>query len=294
MKTKIPWAVQQTSKGCYRVDLYATGPHWSQDFLLSSDRHHDNAHSDWRLEMLHLDEAVERNAGILDIGDLHCAMQGKWDRRADLSQCRPEHQQGRYLDSLVETAAEFYEPFAEHFVLMSPGNHEQSILKHHETDLTERLAERLRAAGSPVVTGTYGGFVRFVVNLEGGKTLSRVMYYHHGHGGGGLMTHGVLNTRRRQSYLPNADMVWSGHTHDSWQVRLSKMSLTSSGTVRLDDVHHVSTPGYKDEMSPMEGWHVERGSPPKPNGAAWLRLSVEHHSKPTQHRRIGIKIEEAR
>ena len=288
------WNVTQTAPGCYRVDMRAEDYGWSQDFLLSSDRHHDNAHSDHRLEALHLEEAKDRGAGVLDIGDLFCAMQGKWDRRSDLSQCRPEHQQGRYLDSLIETAAEFYEPWSDLFVLMSPGNHETAITKRHETDLTDRLAERLRAKGSQVVTGTYGGFIRFQLELPCGKSLSRVLYYHHGHGGGGLMTHGVLNTRRRQSYLPNADIIWSGHTHDAWQVRLVKMGLTSKGQIRLDDVQHVSTPGYKDEMTPMEGWHVERGGPPKPLGAAWMRLSVEFRRKPNKHRRLRVEITEAR
>jgi hypothetical protein len=287
------WKIEQTSPGCFRVDLDAREPGWSRDFLLRSDAHHDNAHGNHRLEALHLEEAVDRDAGILDAGDLFCAMQGKWDKRSDVSQCRPEHREGRYLDSLVETAAEFYEPFADRWLLLAPGNHEGSILKRHETDLTERLAERLRAKGSPVRTGTYSGFVRFVVTLSGGKTMSSVLWYSHGSGGGGPMTHGVLNTRRRQSFLPDADVVWSGHTHDSWIVRLAKASLTSQGAVRMGRVHHVSTPGYKDEWSPLSGWHIERGAPPKPIGAAWMSLRVREYQKPSHHRRLEIEITEA-
>ena len=279
--------IQQTSKGCYLVEMEADREGWSQDFLLSSDRHHDNSHADHRLEMLHLTEAVDRDAYILDIGDLHCAMQGKWDRRSDVSQCRPEQQEGRYLDSLIDCAADFYEPFAERWLFMSPGNHEGSILKHHETDLTQRLAERFRLKGSPVVVGSYAGFIRFSVKYAGRK-MSRVMYYTHGNGGGGPMTHGVLNTRRRQSYLPDADIVWSGHTHDAWVVRLAKTSLTTAGNVRIDDVHHVSTPGYKDEFSPLSGWHIERGAPPKPTGAAWLRLSINRPDPNSKEIRIDI------
>ncbi len=281
--------IEKTSAGCYRVDMDASGNEWSQSFLLRSDAHHDNAHTSHRLELLHLNEAVERNAGILDIGDLHCAMQGKWDKRASTDACRPEQREGRYLDSLVETASEFYEPFADRWLFMSPGNHETSILKRHETDLTERTAERFRAAGSPVITGTYSGFIRFVGHVGAGKTVSRVMWYTHGSGGGGPMSHGVLNTRRRQSYLPDADIVWSGHTHDSWSVRLAKASL-AGGAVRLDDVHHVSTPGYKDEWTPLDGWHLERGAPPKPTGAAWLTFNLERTRKPVDHRRLGIDV----
>lgn len=285
------YTIEQTSPGCYRVDLGdASDPNWSAEFLLRSDAHHDNAHADHRLELLHLEEAVERDAAILDIGDLFCAMQGRWDRRADVSQCRPEQQEGRYLDSLVECAADFYEPFADRWLFMSPGNHEGSILKHHETDLTERLAERFRMKGSPVVVGSYAGFIRFSAKRYG-KAYSRVLYYTHGNGGGGPMTHGVLNTRRRQSYLPDADVIWSGHTHDSWTVRLAKTALVG-GVVRIEDVHHVSTPGYKDEFSPLSGWHIERGAPPKPIGAAWMRMSFERSSD--CRRSIRVDISEAR
>lgn len=286
-------SIETTSAGCYRVEMEVDGSarDWSQKFLLRSDAHHDNAHSNWRLEALHLEQAVESGAGILDIGDAFCAMQGKYDRRSDLSQCRPEHQQGRYLDSLVETAADFYEPYAKNWLMCSPGNHEKSITKYHETDLTERLCERLRAEGSNVVCGTYAGFIRFVARFSDGKTISRVMYYHHGHGGGGLMTHGVLNTRRRQSYLPDSDIVWSGHTHDSWIVRLSKANLSRHGRVAISDVVHISTPGYKDEFTPMDGWHIERGAPPKPLGACWLNFSIDQ----TGHdRKLRIDAAEAK
>jgi hypothetical protein len=285
--------ISKTGRGCYQIEMEADGDGWSQDFLLRSDAHHDNSHADQRLELLHLNEAVERNAGILDIGDLHCAMQGKWDKRASTDACRPEQREGRYLDSLVECAADFYEPFADRWLFMSPGNHETSILKRHETDLTERTAERLRSSGSPVVVGSYAGFIRLSVRVYG-RVLSRILYYTHGNGGGGPMTHGVLNTRRRQSYLPNADMVWSGHTHDAWNLRLASISLTSGGTTRIDDVLHLSTPGYKDEFSPLSGWHIERGAPPKPIGAAWLRLSIERRYEPNDHRRIRLDISEAR
>lgn len=269
------FTVEETAAGCFVVDMDATATDWQQSFLLRSDAHHDNAHCNQRLELLHLMMAEERNAGILDAGDLFCAMQGKWDRRSDLSQCRPEHQEGRYLDSLVDTAADFYEPFADRWILMAPGNHESAILKRHETDLTDRLVQRLRLKNAPHLhRGRYSGFVRFRAMLNG-SSRQLTLYYHHGHGGGGPMTHGVLSTRRMQSYLPDADIVWSGHTHDSWTVRLGRVRLSRYGSPFIDSVHHVKTPGYKDEFTPLEGWHIERGAPPKPIGAVWMNLSLK-------------------
>jgi len=270
------YTVTETAPGCLLVEMDYTGSDWTQSFLLRSDAHHDNAHADHRLELIHLEEARDRGAGILDAGDTFCAMQGKWDRRSDLTACRPEHQRGRYLDSLVETTAEFYEPYAKNWILMAPGNHETAILKRHETDLTDRLVERMKASGGDkLYRGKYSGFVKFRVNLNG-TARSTTMYYFHGSGGGGPMSHGVLATRRMQSYIPDADIVWSGHTHDSWTVRLGRVRLSSKGTPFLDSVHHVRTPGYKDEFSPREGWHIERGAPPKPLGSVWMNLSVKH------------------
>jgi hypothetical protein len=112
---------------------------WEKWFLLSADRHHDNAKSDHALARKHLMQCRERGGHALDFGDLFCAMQGKWDKRADQSQLRDELRGNNYLDALVDYNGDFFEEFADLFLIMSPGNHETSILKHHQTNLNERL-----------------------------------------------------------------------------------------------------------------------------------------------------------
>lgn len=283
--------INSLARDSHEVTFTTSGRwNWEQWFLLSSDRHHDNAHTNWDLEKKHLDEAVEKNAGVLDFGDLFCAMQGKYDHRADTKQCRPEHREGRYLDALVETASEFYEPYKENWLFMSSGNHETAILKRHETDLTERLAERLgRSGGNPVV-GAYCGYIRFrAVRPDGGKAGSLVLYYHHGYGGGGPVTRGVIQTNRMSVYLPDADIVVSGHTHDSWVVPVARSRITNSGATFIDRQTHVRIPGYKDEFSGGDGWHNHRGGPPKPNGAYWLRV---FHNTSTDN--VDYEVLEAR
>ena len=69
--------VKELSRNVHRVDIQSRGKGWEQWFLLSSDRHHDNAHADQKLEKRHLDQARERAAGIIDVGDLFCGLQGK-------------------------------------------------------------------------------------------------------------------------------------------------------------------------------------------------------------------------
>jgi hypothetical protein len=199
-----------------------------QWFLLSSDRHHDNAFCDWKKELEHLREARDRKAGLLDIGDLHCAMQGKWDKRADRTHLRPVYQSGPYLDVLVNEACRFYGGFAPLWALIAPGNHETSIDKKHETDLTQRTFERLKAAGADkLCLGSYTGWIR-IVAVRAQRSRQIIVNYHHGYGGGGAVTRDVIQTSRKAVYLSNADIVWSGHTHDSWQLPIQRLRLNEA------------------------------------------------------------------
>ena len=251
--------------------------HWEQWVLLRSDAHHDNKLADHELERKHLEEALERNAVILDCGDLHCAMNGKWDKRANPeTTARPEYCEGRYLDALVEHAAEFYGPYAKNWVLMGHGNHETAILRVHETDLTERTVQQIKAHHDAphLYPAGYSGWVVF----QNERGLSCRVYFHHGASAGGMMSHGTLDARRIASYTPDADVIWSGHSHDQWVLNLARNRISQSNHTFHDTLSVVRTPGYKQEAI-YEHWAVERGHPPKPNGAMWMRLFVAPRTK---------------
>lgn len=139
-KATIPWTVEKTGRNVFTVRLpYAAKKGWEQRFLLSSDRHWDNPKSDHKMQKDHLDEAVQYGAGVIDCGDLFCAMQGKYDKRANKSDLRPEHQVENYLDALVNTAADFFTPYAKNWIVIAQGNHESSLVRRHETNIGERL-----------------------------------------------------------------------------------------------------------------------------------------------------------
>ena len=270
----LPWTTKRVSRSVQQVDVKAGGKGWEQWFLLSSDRHHDNAHTRQDLELKDLRQAQDRSAGIIDVGDLFCAMQGKWDKRADTSALRPEYQCGNYLDALVNEAVDFYQPFAENFVVIGRGNHETSILKHHETDLTERFCQGMSTAtGHQVHAGGYGGWVVFNVHATKTRRFKVNLKYWHGAGGGGPVTRGVIRTNRMAVYLPDAHIVCTGHTHDQWIVPIARERIARNGEVSIDEQLHVKIGTYKDEYGDgYGGWHIERGGPPKPVGAMWLRL----------------------
>lgn len=254
---------------------------WEQYFLLVSDAHIDNAHADRQMFDRHMRQCRERGGKWLSNGDFLCLMQGKWDPRSDTSACRPEHQQGRYFDSVITTTADYIAPHADMALLFAPGNHETAIRKRHQTDMNERLVEALRQrrpADCQAYAGSYANWVRFVVRNKSRRQLvagSVLMYMHHGYGGGGPVTRGTIQTSRMAVYLPDADIIWTGHTHDEWVMPIQRARLSLRGRPYLDRVTHVRSPGYKDEFSEQNGWAVEKGMPPKPKGALWLRFYVE-------------------
>lgn len=277
--------------------------------LLTSDRHHDNPYCNLELEKKHLDEAKERNAVIIDYGDLFCAMQGRFDRRSSKDDIREEHQSGNYLDKLVSTATDFYAPYANNFAVMGPGNHETSILKHHETNLTERLVERLNmATGSEIKMGGYSGWVKFrfqygrprtnesALRKDGSqKCMGSInLWYHHGYGGDAPVTKGTIQTGRQAVYVPDAHLVCTGHTHNEWIFPITRIRLHDTGTVYHDEQLHLKTPGYKEEYKDgYGGWHIERGGPPKPNGAMWVRFFWQKTKDP-ETRGVNFEVTRAK
>ena len=276
------WTVEKLNKSVCRVNMNVdriTG--WEQWFLLSSDRHHDNAHTNWSKEKEHLNQVKQRGAGIIDAGDMHCAMQGKFDPRQDRSQLRDEYRGGDYLDALVREAASFYgTEYGPHWIVIGRGNHETSIYSRHQTDLTERTVQAIKMTSpeSPVVSGGYGGWVIFRIKRTTSTFICRLKFFH-GAGGGGPVTRGVIQTNRMAVYLPDADIILTGHTHDQWMVPIARERLTAHGNVKADEQLHLRSGTYKDEyfehggVGGHSGWHVERFGPPKPTpGAWWLRF----------------------
>lgn len=274
-----PWTVERSSPGVVTVRVRTDKGYPKIRLLLRGDVHHDNPHSDRKLETKHLEEAKATGAGIIDVGDLFCAMQGKYDKRSDKSSVRPEHQEGNYLDRLVSTAAEFYAPYADNFITIGTGNHESAILSRHETDLTERLCERLvRSDGSRVLNGGYSGWVRVLLQRGTNRRGVRI-WYHHGYGGGGPVTLDMIQAQRQSAYIEGADIMVSGHTHDAWATDKVKIRCSDQGVVEHRSFWQVKVPTYKDEYGHGSGgWHVATGKPPKPKGAWWATIETTNSS----------------
>lgn len=260
------WSLSRTDTHCHRLQFdLSTGDFW---VLLASDLHWDNAHC--RLDLLkrHFDQAKERNAAICLFGDTFCAMQGKWDPRSSRDALRPEHHTGSYLDALVSTGAKWFKPYAKQIALISPGNHETAILKRHHVDLTQRLAQELSREGSTVEVGNYWGFLAASGLVEKKNYCLCRIHYHHGYGGGGEITRGLIDHSRTRS-MYDADVYISGHIHRRNMDENILTRINHCGKIDRQTQYFLRSSTYKEEV---DGWHAEKGRAARPIGAWWLRF----------------------
>jgi len=255
-------------------DNVIIGPKWEQWYLLISDLHYDSPDCDRQLLRKHLVQARERNARIFIFGDIFDAMGAKHDPRTNKSMILPEHQKENYFDYLVEDAAKFFAPYKENIKFIAFGNHEFSVTKRHETDLTYRLTKEL---DSGIDYGRHTGFIRLKfaratsAGRESGRE-SKVIYYAHGSGGTAPVTKGVTKTNRRSVSI-DADFFISGHIHQGWNVPHGRKRLTASNKVLSYEQEHIQLGTYKDSGEWEES--KEFGTPIK--GGYWVRFYQYGH-----------------
>ena len=253
--------------------------------LLTADHHFDNPYSVHKLLKRDHEEAVENDAMIVAFGDIFCAMQGKFDRRHSKGSIRDENMVDNYLGSLIKSGSKFYRKYAENYIMMSPGNHETAVLKRSEYDLIEGLVTDINLRkGTNIQTGPYKGwlllrFYRAESNKKKSPETVIKVAYHHGHGGGGPVTKGVIQTNRRAIYMPDADVVVTGHIHEKWILSLPRERIDTGYNTYYDEQYHVQVPTYKEEYGKSQGWHVERGAPPKPLGGIMMEITKKYRSE---------------
>jgi len=276
--------LEQNSPNVHTLRFENISAGWEQWIMLSSDRHHDNIHTRRDLEKKHLDLALKRNAPIIDVGDVFCSMNGKYDPRRSQDNIRPEDVGVDYLDRIVKHAAEFYAPYAKLFAVIGQGNHESSVLASTGTDLINSLVHRLNADyGGACYRGGYGGWIRMLFVINKTQREGKRLKYFHGGGGGGPVTRGVIDTNRQAVYLRDVDFVVNGHTHDQYYVPVATEGINDKGAIMRGLTHFVRCGTYKDEYADgSKGWAVEKKHPPKPLGCAWIHLWAETYESKIQ------------
>lgn len=270
------WAIVEKARNVHEYRLREPLRGGQEAWLLfMADAHWD--HPKCRLDLLkaHYNEAQERGALITSVGDFFCVMQGQGDKRGDKSSLRSEHQHANYIDRIVDTATDWLTPWKNNLGAWGIGNHEGAIYKYHETDILDRLVGGLRGRESTICKGGYSGWVRCMFHLRTQSHSHRV-FYHHGFGGGGPVTKGLIDFNRIAEWV-DSDSIVQGHVHWKNVTPVERIRLTDGSQICREQMYFVRCGTYKDEFEDgHHGWHVEKGRGPRPLGGWWLRFKVAH------------------
>jgi len=264
---------------------------WNKRFLWQSDQHWDSKKTRRDLLKRHLSEAMECDAPIFFFGDWFDAMQGRSDRRGSKSDVRKEFQSISYFDDLVDEAAEWLAPYASNIAGWSLGNHETSVLLHHETNLVKRTIDKIRyETGELIEPMGYEGYILLNFTRADGRAIDggkKKVFFNHGSGGGGRVSKGVTKTLQIAASHPDADIVLQGHTHKYWAVPEPRVRITSQGRQYTDIQWHLQMSTYKDPYRNATGlgWEIEKGFGPVAPGSFWTRFQ-----RTPSHGKVKLEI----
>ena len=269
----------------FKVHTHARNVHEIEFFeheaqiAMLSDLHWDNPHCDWELLKRHLDYLKANNIPVMVNGDFFCLMNGRGDNRRNKSDIRPEHNNARYLDSIVETAVDWFAQYADILTIIGYGNNETGVIKYQETDILQRFVDLLNyKCNTKVQTGGYGGWIIAKLQEQNIRASFNIKYMH-GSGGGGVVTKGALNLTRAMEIYENYDVFTMGHIHENSARNDVRDTIHCNAKfgyeVKHKHLHNMITGTYKEEYQDgASGWHVERGAPVKPFGGRILKLKV--------------------
>jgi len=242
-----------------------------------SDLHLGGAATNEKHIRRELEEARKNKERININGDVMDLIMPK-----DLKRYRPEvlkaALQGRddLLDATVDYAVKFLEPYAPQIDVIGIGNHEQSVLTHHNLNLVKgQLIPRLnQQTGSKIQYGGWGGYIVYRIERYGvkGNVREFTIFYYHGAGRGSAeVTLGYIEFNRKRVFVHGADVIWLGHTHDRTAAKVVALKPTESAKVIPFEVLLVRSGGYDNYLD--SGYAMVKGMAPKPHGGqqVWCR-----------------------
>lgn len=243
--------------------------------LFLGDLHLDNAKVDRAAVRTLLNEAVERDALVVLLGDVFDLMQGYGDKRASLSALKRDYaESGSYLGAVLDDVTEFLLPYARNIWVILQGNHESTVARFAGVRLEQMLAANLTRAGGAPVTPGYQTYALAKLYHATDKRVRDVPFWiSHGYGGGGEVTKGVIQAQRRAVTYPDARFVVSGHVHSSYYVAHEQWRLDRYYRPFASEQEHYVVGTFKDEFSSGSGYHVEKGRGPRLPSGWWAKFS---------------------
>jgi hypothetical protein len=245
---------------------------------LMSDLHFGAPNVDYERMREDLEGAKQHGDRILLDGDVF-DMILPGDMKRYVPEALDPRLQGRseIINRVIDFGFEFLRPYAPLIDLMATGNHEESVQKYHHFDPVQALVYRLnQLPGTDIHYGGICGFMDYQVKVPWAKGRSGtrwryLIYYHHGAGGAALVTKGMIEFNRMETWL-DCDLIWIGHKHNRiLDATTKRVTLSANGHILERPFRAVMTGGY---FTTGEDTHASYmgGEPRKVNYAEWKNL----------------------
>lgn len=222
-------------------------------FALFSDLHLEADDCDTELCKSDFEEAMSFDARIHINGDLIDAIlpsdAKRYTRGTDSGDVDYK------LNAVTEYAYEFLKPYVNNIDSISPGNHEESVLKYHHYDVVRGVITLLNMIRDrslpPIHQGGYKGFLRYRFNFgKNGRVRDITIFRHHGKGGSSAITKGMIDFSRVIPYY-EADVYWIGHLHTNITDNgIRRARVNQAGDIVIDNKLAIFTAGYKKAYMP--------------------------------------------
>jgi predicted phosphodiesterase len=246
------------------------------DIAAVSDTHIGNVAFDKERFFKARDHIIDNGLSIILLGDIIDGICCK-DKRHNYESMDPDiagvHDLYRYIDVTMDYAKEIFEPMKDNIIGVARGNHEQTLVRDHNRDVSYELARYLDAPYLHM-----SGFIRLCFARKGSQFKRNMdIYYHHG-AGGGRSFGGKLNKVFGLHEGYDADIYMMGHVHEPYCDRRITVSLTKTRNMRLTERHkayYIATSWCRSHVEDCTTYAEERMYSPVPIMFKYLRIYPE-------------------
>ena len=236
-----------------------------------SDLHFDSKYSMWDKVKKYLVE--HPNTYIVIGGDSIDVMQFVNDKRGSKSDVLSQYNETDYANRVINTVKkEIVEPFKDRIISWNRGNHDNSILKHHNIDLLSLIC------GVDVHISDYTGYIL----INGGKVSQRTQLIHFSHSpySGGTRSKGSLSIDIAKAEAPSADIWITEHIHNGFiHPVLHEEVCTNNRTINMVNKWYVQNIAAKQEsQGPRNGFHYETNKGNRVSGIVKMRFKMTKSS----------------
>lgn len=246
-----------------------------------SDLHFDSKFSEWEKVKKYLNENPD--VYIVIGGDSVDVMQFTMDRRASKNAIKEEHNGDDYANRVIITVRkEIVDKYKDRIICWNRGNHDNSIIKHHNIDLLSLIC------GVDVHVHEYSGYIVLGQTWNKKRKSNLTIHFSHSPMGGGVVTKGALGIDRAKAQYPSADIWICEHIHDNLVHAVRHEFLNAEHmTINQKTKWYIQNMACKQEsQGPRNGFHYETNKGNRASGI--LELSFIHDYK--DHRLTCNKV----